>query len=40
MFDLWGINFMGPFPNSDRYDYILVAVDYVFLYVEAIPDGI
>ena len=28
-FDVWGINFMGPFPNSFRNQYILVAVDYV-----------
>ena len=29
IFDLWGIDFMGPFPNSDGYEYILMAVDYV-----------
>ena len=29
IFDLWGINFVGPFPNSDGYEYILIAVDYV-----------
>ena len=29
IFDLWGINFMGPFPPSDGKAYILVAVDYV-----------
>ena len=27
---------MGPFPPSDRKDYILVAVDYVSKWVEAI----
>jgi hypothetical protein len=29
IFDVWGINFMGPFPNSFGYLYILVVVDYV-----------
>ena len=37
IFDLWGIDFMGPFPPSDRKEYILVAVDYVSKWVEAIP---
>ncbi|KAG9458303.1 hypothetical protein H6P81_002811 [Aristolochia fimbriata] len=31
-----GINFMGPFPPSFGYEYILVAVDYVTRWVEAI----
>ncbi|XP_058755152.1 uncharacterized protein LOC131628322 [Vicia villosa] len=29
LFDLWGIDFMGPFPPSFGKNYILVAVDYV-----------
>ena len=29
IFDVWGIDFMGPFPNSFGNLYILVAVDYV-----------
>ena len=29
IFDLWGIDSMGPFPPSDGKKYILVAVDYV-----------
>ena len=29
LFDVWGIDFMGPFPNSFGNQYILVAVDYV-----------
>jgi hypothetical protein len=37
IFDVWGINFMGPFPNSDGYEYILVAVDYVSKWVETLP---
>ncbi|CAM8956022.1 unnamed protein product [Rhodiola kirilowii] len=29
VFDIWGIDFMGPFPVSNGFVYILVAVDYV-----------
>ena len=36
-FDVWGIDFMGIFPMSFRYSYILVGVDYVSKWVEAIP---
>jgi hypothetical protein len=36
IFDCWGIDFMGPFPSSFGYQLILVAVDYVFKWVEAI----
>ena len=36
VFDCWGIDFMGPFPNSCGYLYILVAIDYVSNWVEAI----
>ncbi|RDY11586.1 pol, partial [Mucuna pruriens] len=28
VFDVWGIDFMGPFPVSNRYSYILLGVDY------------
>ena len=35
IFDVWGIDFMGPFPSSRGYEYILVAVDYVSKWVEA-----
>ncbi|KAK0604452.1 hypothetical protein LWI29_015827 [Acer saccharum] len=35
LFDVWGIDFMGPFPPSCGYSYILVAVDYVSKWVEA-----
>ncbi|XP_039686963.1 uncharacterized protein [Medicago truncatula] len=34
--DVWGIDFMGPFPSSFGNQYILVAVDYVSKWVEAI----
>ncbi|XP_072084586.1 uncharacterized protein [Arachis hypogaea] len=36
VFDLWGIDFMGPFPPSYSFRYILVAVEYVSKWVEAI----
>ncbi|GJT63861.1 reverse transcriptase domain-containing protein [Tanacetum coccineum] len=35
IFDLWGIDFMGPFPSSRGNRYILVAVDYVSKWVKA-----
>nr|GEV55570.1 DNA-directed DNA polymerase [Tanacetum cinerariifolium] len=34
-FDVWGIDFMGPFPSSKGNKYIPVAVDYLFKWVEA-----
>ena len=37
LFDVWGIDNMGPFPKSKRYEYILVAVDCVSKWVQAIP---
>ena len=37
IFDLRGIDLMGPFPPSDGKEYILVAMDYVSKWVEAIP---
>jgi hypothetical protein len=36
IFDVWGIDFMGSFPNSECCEYILVVVDYVSKWVEAI----
>ncbi|CAM8993246.1 unnamed protein product [Rhodiola kirilowii] len=36
LFDVWGIDFMGPFPSSYGNQYILVAVDYVSKWVEAV----
>ena len=36
LFDVWGIDFMGPFPTSFGKKYILVAVDYVSKWIEAI----
>ncbi|KAM1441407.1 hypothetical protein ACFXTO_009525 [Malus domestica] len=35
IFDVWGIDFMGPFPSSQGFVYILLAVDYVSKWVEA-----
>ncbi|GKC31940.1 reverse transcriptase domain-containing protein [Tanacetum coccineum] len=35
IFDVWGIDFMGPFPSSRENKYILVAVDYLSKWVEA-----
>nr|GEW16830.1 reverse transcriptase domain-containing protein [Tanacetum cinerariifolium] len=35
IFDVWGIDFMGPFPNSKGNKYILVAVDYLSKWIEA-----
>jgi hypothetical protein len=37
LFDVWGIDFMGPFKNSCEYEYNLVMVDYVSKWVEAMP---
>jgi hypothetical protein len=37
IFDVWGIDFMGPFIPSFGHQYILVAVDYVSKWIEAIP---
>jgi hypothetical protein len=37
IFDVWGIDFMGPFPNLEGYEYMLVAIDYVSKWVEALP---
>ncbi|GKD75710.1 reverse transcriptase domain-containing protein [Tanacetum coccineum] len=35
IFDIWGIDFMGPFPKSHKFEYILVAIDYVSKWAEA-----
>ncbi|GJT53367.1 reverse transcriptase domain-containing protein [Tanacetum coccineum] len=35
IFDIWGIDFMGPFLKSHKFEYILVAVDYVSKWAEA-----
>ena len=35
--DVWGIDFMGPFVNSHGFEHILVMVDYVSKWVEAMP---
>ena len=35
LFDVWGMDIMGPFPVSFGNTYILLAVDYVSKWVEA-----
>ncbi|GKC39285.1 reverse transcriptase domain-containing protein [Tanacetum coccineum] len=35
VFDVWGLDFMGPFPDSRGNKYILVVVDYVSKWVKA-----
>jgi transposase InsO family protein len=37
LFDVWGIDFMGPFKHSHGYEHILVMVDYVSKWVESMP---
>jgi transposase InsO family protein len=37
IFNVWGIDFMGPFTNSNGYEHILVMVNNVSKWVEAIP---
>ena len=36
LFDVWGIDFMGPFVSSHGIKFILVAIYYVSKWVEAI----
>ncbi|GJV66611.1 reverse transcriptase domain-containing protein [Tanacetum coccineum] len=35
IFDVWGIDFIRPFPKSHKFEYILVTVDYVSKWAEA-----
>jgi len=37
VFDCWGIDFIGPLPSLFLNEYILVVVEYVSRWVEAIP---
>ena len=41
LFDVWGIDFMGPFVSSSGMKYILIAVDYMSKWVEyvALPNN-
>ena len=32
-FDVWGFDYMGPFPSSNGYAHIFVAIDYVTKWV-------
>jgi len=36
LFDVWGIDFIGPFPSFHNNLYILMVVDYVSKWVEAV----
>ncbi|GJY34389.1 reverse transcriptase domain-containing protein [Tanacetum coccineum] len=35
IFNIWGIDFMGPFPKSYKFEYILVVVDYISKWAKA-----
>nr|GEU99030.1 reverse transcriptase domain-containing protein [Tanacetum cinerariifolium] len=35
IFDVWGIDFIGPFPSSKGNKYILMAIEYLYKWVEA-----
>ena len=37
VFNVWGIDFTGPFPISFGNEYIFLVVDYVSKWVDAIP---
>ena len=37
LFDVWGIDYMGPFSKFHNCENILVAVEYVSKWVEAMP---
>ena len=37
LFDIWGMDFIGPFPSSFSNLYILLAVGFVSKWVEALP---
>ena len=37
IFDAWGIDFMGLFQKSQDCEYILIAIDYISKWVEALP---
>ncbi|RDY11599.1 gag-pol, partial [Mucuna pruriens] len=36
VFEVWGIDFMGSFPISNGYSYILLVVDYMLRWIEAV----
>nr|GEW20020.1 reverse transcriptase domain-containing protein [Tanacetum cinerariifolium] len=35
IFDIWAIDFIGPFPKSHKFEYILIAIDYESKWKEA-----
>jgi len=36
IFDVWGVDFKGPFPLCFGYTYILILVDYVSKWIEVV----
>ena len=36
LFDVWGLDFIGPFPSSLGNTYILLAIEYVSKWIEAV----
>ena len=36
-FDVWGFDYVRPFPSCNGYTHILVAIDYLTKRIEAIP---
>jgi len=36
IFDVWGLDFMGPFPSSFGFNYILMLVDYISKWIEVV----
>jgi len=36
IFDVWGIDFVSPFPPSFGFEYIIVAVDYISKWIKAV----
>ncbi len=40
LFDVWGIDFMSPFPTSFENKYILVGINYVSKWVETVATPI
>ena len=39
IFDVWGVDFMGPFPPSFGFIYIIILVNYVSKWIKAVVTG-